>query len=109
MKDDGHYKLHLVARGCQQKKDLDHKDIYSSVIQSNTLRMLLAIAASENLKILTFDIKSAFPYGNLQEEIYMRLSENFNVSGRVCKQEKHSAILDRLLNSDLSTSQVSYE
>jgi len=67
---------------------LDYKDIFSSVVQANSLRILLSIAASEDMVICTFDIKSAFLYGNLNDEIYMRLPEDFNVSGKICKLKK---------------------
>lgn len=84
-KENGMYKARVVARGCQQKKDkLDHKQIYNSVVHSNSLRILLAIAASENLHVMTFDVKSAFLYGDL-EEVFMRLPEGYNHKRKVCK------------------------
>jgi hypothetical protein len=47
---------------------------------------VLSVAAAENLKLLQFDIKTAFLYGELQEEIYMKQPEGYDDgSGRVCK------------------------
>lgn len=89
VKEEGKYRARLVARGCQQKQDkLDFQDIFSTVVQSTSLRILLAIAASEKLDIMTFDVKSAFLYGDLQEEIYMRLPQGYNHPGKVCKLVK---------------------
>lgn len=46
LKDDGKYKARLVARGCQQNSEnLNFKDIFSSVVQTGNLRLLLALAA----------------------------------------------------------------
>ena len=88
IKDSGQFKARLVARGCQQKNELNYKDIYSSVININSLRMLLAIAATENLDMMSFDIKSAFLYGDLQEVIYMQLPKDFETNGKICKLKK---------------------
>lgn len=64
-KEDGRYCARVVAKGCQQKKNsLDFNDTYSSVVRIQSLRTFLAIAAMQNLKIKTFDIKSAFLYGD---------------------------------------------
>ncbi|KAJ1528739.1 hypothetical protein ONE63_007129 [Megalurothrips usitatus] len=93
VKDDGRYKARLVARGCQQKEGtLDYGDIFSSVVQSTSLRILLAIAASENLEMMIFDVKSAFLYGQLNEEIYMRLPQGYNHPGKICLKSPWTAV-----------------
>ena len=86
VKPNGQCKARLVARGCQQKNVLDYKD--RSVIHANSLRILLSIAATANLDLLSFDIKSAFLYGDLEEVIYMRLPEDFETKGKICKLRK---------------------
>lgn len=89
IKDDGRYKARLVARGCQQKKNsLDFKETYSSVVQASSLRTMLAIGAMKDLQFLTFDVKSAFLHGDLQEEIFLKLPEGFNHPGKVCLLHK---------------------
>lgn len=37
-KDDGTYKARLVVRGCQQEKGVDFQEIFSPVININSLR-----------------------------------------------------------------------
>lgn len=49
LKDDGTYKARLVVKGCQQKGKIDFKDTFSPVVDSTSLRVLLAIAAQENM------------------------------------------------------------
>jgi len=85
VKEDGRHEARLVARGCQQREFLDFEYTFSSVVQTNSLRLLLSIAAAEDLKITTFDIKSAFLYGDLQEEIYMRLPDDMKLPGKICR------------------------
>jgi len=89
IKDDGTYKARLVVRGCQQAKEsLDFKDTFSPVVESSSLRVLLSIAAKENLHIQTFDVKTAFLYGELENEIYMRIPEGFDDEGKICRLNK---------------------
>lgn len=53
--------------------------------------MILAIVAALDLDMLQLDIKTAFLYGLLQEEIYMEQAEGFAVPGKendVCRLVK---------------------
>ena len=48
--------------------------------------MIIAIAAIFKMKINNFDVKTAFLYGNLQEEIYTNQPKGFSDNtGRVCR------------------------
>lgn len=88
-KENVRYRAIVGAKGCQQKKNsLDFSDTYSFVVRIQSLRTLLAIAAMQNLKIKNFDIKSAFLYGNLEEEILMKLPEGYNHLEQICVLQK---------------------
>jgi len=90
IKDNGSYKARLVVRGCQQNKEhIDFKDTFSPVVESSSLRLLFAIAAQENLHIQTFDVKTAFLYGHIEEEIYVKLPEGYeDETGKICRLQK---------------------
>ena len=91
VKDDGRYKARLVVRGCQQREGIDYTDIFSPVIGSDALRLLLAYAAKKDYSIMKFDVKGAFLYGTVNEELYMQLPEGFETSmtkGKICKLQK---------------------
>ena len=50
--------------------------------------MIMAIAAEKNLEMISLDVKTAFLYGDLDEEIYMHQPEGFILPGRegeVCR------------------------
>ena len=47
-----------------------------------TVRLLLALAALEDWDLEALDIKTAFLYGKLDEEIYMEQPEGFAVPGQ---------------------------
>jgi len=46
------------------------------------VQLLLAVAALENLDIQSVDVKTAYLYGDLDEEIYMEQPEGFKLSGK---------------------------
>ncbi|KMQ84013.1 retrovirus-related pol polyprotein from transposon tnt 1-94 [Lasius niger] len=88
IKSDGKYKARLVVQGCEQKYGMNYEETYSPVVSTNALRILLALAAMKNYKIITFDIKTAFLYGQLDEDIYMYPLEGNNYKDKICKLRK---------------------
>lgn len=68
-KENGQTKARLVIRGCEQNFGVDFEDVFSPVVNSCSLRILFALAAKRNYKIVTFDVKTAFLYGELEEDI----------------------------------------
>lgn len=76
------YKARLCAKGCSQKEGFDYDEIFSPVVRYDSVRILLAIAAQENLEIGQFDVKTAFINGQLREEIYMQLPDGLNVCNK---------------------------
>ena len=61
---------------------MDYDEIFSPVVRFETVRMLFATAALENWHITALDVKTAFLYGQLDEEIYMEQPEGFKVQGQ---------------------------
>ncbi|UYV61480.1 hypothetical protein LAZ67_1005005, partial [Cordylochernes scorpioides] len=86
IKDGGHYKARLVARGNEQK-GLDFDQTFSPVVSTISLRMLLSLSVKKNLKFKTFDVKTAFLYGYLDEEIFMYLPEGYE-DNKICRLKK---------------------
>lgn len=79
-------KARLVARGFSQRAGYDYDDLFAPVARFDTLRTVLSVAASRNLHLHQFDVKTAFLYGLLDKDIYMKQPEGFDDgSGRVCR------------------------
>jgi hypothetical protein len=83
------FKARLVAKGYSQKAGIDYNETFSPVARFDTIRVVLSVAASKKLKLATFDIKTAFLYGELDEEIYMSQPPGYeDGTDRVCKLNK---------------------
>ena len=57
----------------------------------SSIRVMLGLAASLNLEVEQFNEKTTFLQGDLEEEIYIKQPERFNVKGKeheLCKLEK---------------------
>ena len=73
------YKARLVARGFSQVHGLDYDETYAPVTRLETIRLLLGIAAAKDWEIRQIDVKSAYLYGDLDEEIYMDAPPGYEV------------------------------
>ena len=81
-------KARLVAKSYTQMEGEDFFDTYSPIAQIATIRVLLALAASYGLHVHQMDVKTAFLYGELEEEIYIEQPDGFVVPGeenKVCR------------------------
>lgn len=80
------YKARLVAKGFTQRYGIDYHETYAPVVRYTSIRLLMALAAKEGLKIHQMDAVTAFLQGEIEEEIYMKQPEIFDDgSNRVCK------------------------
>ena len=85
MKIDGtidKFKAWLVAQGFKQKLGIDHFDIYALVARITTIQLLIALAIIYHLDIHQMDVKTAFLYGELDEEVYMKQPIGFVLEGQ---------------------------
>ena len=83
------YKARWVAKGYEQQFGVDYDQNFASVVKPMSYKSLFAIEASLDLEIEQMDVKTAFLYGRVEEDIYVQqptgLGDN---SGRVCKLNK---------------------
>ena len=69
------YKARLVARGFTQRQGIDYDRTFAPVMKQSLLRAVLAEANNADWDIEQIDIKTAFLYGEIDEEIYLKLPD----------------------------------
>ena len=64
-------KARLVAQGYSQEEGIDFEETFAPMARLEAIRILLAFAISQSVKIFQMDIKSAFLNGYIKEEVYV--------------------------------------
>ena len=65
------YKARWVVRGFEQHEGCDYNETFAAVVKPMSYKALFAIAAALDYEIEQMDVKTAFLYGNVEEEIYV--------------------------------------
>ena len=72
IKRDGTYNARLVALGYSQIPGVDYTDNFAPVAHDVSFRIALARMMVEKLDSLVMDVETAFLYGDIEEEIFMK-------------------------------------
>jgi transposase InsO family protein len=72
------YKARLCARGFQQRENIDYFETYAPTAKWVTLRLFLTICACMGLLTSQLDVKTAFLYAELEEDIYITCPRGIN-------------------------------
>ncbi|KAI3734762.1 hypothetical protein L6452_14240 [Arctium lappa] len=84
-------KARLVAQGYTQEEGIDYEEVFAPVARIEAIRLFLAYASYMNFKVYQMDVKSAFLYGSIEEEVYVCQPpgfENPSYPDRVYKLKK---------------------
>ena len=72
IKRDGTYRARLVALGYSHIPGIDYTDNFAPVAHDVSFRIALARMMVEKLDSLVMDVETAFLYGDIEEEIFMK-------------------------------------
>nr|GEU43555.1 retrovirus-related Pol polyprotein from transposon TNT 1-94 [Tanacetum cinerariifolium] len=64
-------KARLVAQGHTQEEGIDYKEVFAPVARIEAIRLFLAYASLMGFMVYQMDVKSAFLYGTIEEEVYV--------------------------------------
>nr|GEU85386.1 putative reverse transcriptase, RNA-dependent DNA polymerase, Gag-polypeptide of LTR copia-type [Tanacetum cinerariifolium] len=64
-------KARLVAQGHTQEEGIDYDEVFAPVARIEAIRLFLAYASFKDFVVYQMDVKSAFLYGKIKEEVYV--------------------------------------
>nr|GEZ58640.1 putative ribonuclease H-like domain-containing protein [Tanacetum cinerariifolium] len=64
-------KARLVAQGHTQEEGIDYEEVFAPVARIEAIRLFLAYASFMGFMVYQMDVKSAFLYGTIEEEVYV--------------------------------------
>nr|GEV76799.1 hypothetical protein [Tanacetum cinerariifolium] len=70
-------KSRLVAKGYAQKEGVDFEESFAQVARLEAVRLFIAYAAHKSFTVYHMDVKTAFLYGPLKEEVYVNQPDGF--------------------------------
>ena len=73
------YKAQLVAQGFSQRAGIDYEEPYSPVMDAITFRYLISLVVLKKLDIRLMDVITAYLYGELDGDIYMKVPKGLKL------------------------------
>nr|GEV55163.1 putative ribonuclease H-like domain-containing protein [Tanacetum cinerariifolium] len=70
-------KARLVAQGHRQEEGIDYTDVFAPVARIEAIRLFLAFALFMGFMVYQMDVKSAFLYEKIAEEVYVTQPRGF--------------------------------
>ncbi|GJU25305.1 putative ribonuclease H-like domain-containing protein [Tanacetum coccineum] len=70
-------KARLVAQGYTQEEGIDYDEVFAPVARIEAIRLFLAFASFMGFIVFQMDVKSAFLYGTIDEEVYVSQPPGF--------------------------------
>nr|GEV44746.1 putative ribonuclease H-like domain-containing protein [Tanacetum cinerariifolium] len=70
-------KARLVAQGHRQEEGIDYDEVFASVARIKAIRIFLVFASYMGFIVYQMDVKSAFMYGTIDEELYVTQPPGF--------------------------------
>ena len=100
IKRDRRYRARLVCLRYTQVPGIDFQDNFAPVVNDMTFRTILTLTAMYNWKMTILDVETAFLYGDLKEDIYMKIPAGF------FSLEENITNTKKLLNREFDMRQV---
>ena len=73
------YKARLVAQGFSQRLGIEYEETYSPVMDAITFCFLISLTVSKGLDMRLMDVITAYLYGSIDNDIYIKIPEGFTL------------------------------
>ncbi|GKC41646.1 putative ribonuclease H-like domain-containing protein, partial [Tanacetum coccineum] len=70
-------KARLIAQGFRQEEGIDYNEVFVPVAKIEAIRLFLAFASYMGFTVYQMDVKSAFLYDTIEEEVYVHQPPGF--------------------------------
>ncbi|KAK1406136.1 hypothetical protein QVD17_41423 [Tagetes erecta] len=70
-------KARLIAQGYTQEEGIDYEEVFAPVGRLEAIRVFLAYASFMKFKVFQMDVKGAFLYGPITDDVYVRQPPGF--------------------------------
>ncbi|GJR81898.1 putative ribonuclease H-like domain-containing protein [Tanacetum coccineum] len=70
-------KARLVGQGHRQEEGIDYEEVFAPMARIEAIRLFLAYASFIGFLVYQMDVKSAFLYGTIEEEVYVTQPPGF--------------------------------
>nr|GFA75976.1 retrovirus-related Pol polyprotein from transposon TNT 1-94 [Tanacetum cinerariifolium] len=90
----------LMAQGQTQEEGIDYDEVFALVARIEAIRLFLAYASFMGFTVYQMDVKGAFLYGTIDEEVYVMQAPGFHdleFPAKVYKVEKAMDTIDQTL------------
>nr|GEU89191.1 hypothetical protein [Tanacetum cinerariifolium] len=87
-------KARLVAQGHTQEEGIDYEEVFAPVARIEAIRLFLAYASFMGFMVYQMDVKSAFLYGTIEEEVYVCQPSGFEDPDHPDKQKKDGIFIN---------------
>nr|GEW29919.1 copia protein [Tanacetum cinerariifolium] len=85
-------KARLVAQGHTQEERIDYEEVFAPVARIEAIRLFLAYASFMGFMVYQMDVKSAFLYGTIEEEVYVCQPPGFEDPDHPDKCKKQTVV-----------------
>ena len=79
-----------MTKGYTQTYGIDYFEMFSPVAQMNSIRIIFSVVVNLSWPLCQLDLKNAFLYGELEEEVYMEQPPGYVAQGenKICRLKK---------------------
>jgi hypothetical protein len=91
------YKARLVAQSFTQRPGVDFNETFSLAMSRITFRYLISLAVQNHLFVQLMDIVTAYLYGSLDSEIYMKVPNGISIPNSKANRNMYCIKLQKSL------------